>query len=86
MTRYELMALAKVFIFIVLVLGMLVAAGSALFENQRQALTTSSEVPNTVTIEGHDYFILPQADLSYSLTHKGNCRACMRMRQLGEEP
>jgi hypothetical protein len=80
------MALAKVFISIVLVLGMLVVAGSALFENQRQILVAGSEVPNTVTIEGHDYFILPQGDLSYSLTHKGNCRACMRMRQLREAP
>lgn len=32
--------------------------------------------PETVTLEGHDYFKLPGYGWNYTLTHKGNCRAC----------
>lgn len=32
--------------------------------------------PETVTLEGHDYFKLPGYGRNYTLTHKGNCRAC----------
>lgn len=32
--------------------------------------------PETVTLEGHDYFKLPGYGWNCTLTHKGNCRAC----------
>ena len=33
-------------------------------------------VPDTVVIEGHDYFKCESYPWNYVYTHKGNCRAC----------
>lgn len=36
----------------------------------------AAKPPETVTIEGHDYFAVRVYGGGFSLTHKGNCKKC----------
>lgn len=55
---------------------LVVLVGSSIEDNIEKELNNQSRTIPSVTIEGHEYFKLRQYLGFYTLTHKGNCRAC----------
>ncbi len=51
-----------------------------LFSVYRPASEYTTKPPQTVTIEGHDYFATRMYGGGFSLCHKGNCKACLNLK------
>lgn len=64
-----------IYVIIVGFLMIVVFSGAISSYSEKYSVKSGEKVPVTVTLEGHDYFWIQQYG-SYSLTHKGNCRAC----------
>jgi hypothetical protein len=41
-------------------------------------IPSSLNIPQTVVLEGHDYFLLRTYGGHHTLCHKGNCSACIK--------
>jgi hypothetical protein len=44
----------------------------------QQNIPSSLNIPQTVVLEGHDYFLLRTYGGHHTLCHKGNCSACIK--------
>ena len=61
---------------IVAVIISIIIAGVIMLVNSYKP--TPTNVPQTVVLEGHDYFLTVTYGGYYTLCHKGNCSACIK--------
>jgi hypothetical protein len=65
---------------ILILVAIILTCAAILFPIFRPAQEYTTTPPQTVTIEGHDYFATRMHGGGFNLCHKGNCKACLNLK------